>query len=316
MSRFWWLLLAALPAAAHVVSMSNGDITIEGARAHYVLHMPLYEVSHVQSPERSLLQHIRFSSGGQEARLLAPANALRGCRARFGMCGSADYEFSAPVQQLDVECTFPSITVPNHVHLLRAQMGAKQDQGIFDLTFTRTTLRFRPPTAAEIAMMQSGAGFVRALGGVAQILFLIALVLAARGRRELLALAAMFLAGQMAAVFFVPHTAWQPAPRFVEAAAALTVAYLAVEVLLLPQAGARWLIAGVLGAFHGLYFYLFVQTTGYRPELVLAGAALAELAALTILALLLLRTGVLIHRVGEAALLLCGLFWFVLRLKG
>jgi hypothetical protein len=314
MSRFWWLLLAALPAAAHVVSMSNGDITIEGARAHYVLHMPLYEVSHVQSPERSLLQHIRFSSGGQEARLLRSECAADAAHDSY-VC-SADYEFSAPVEQLDVECTFPSITVPNHVHLLRAQMGAKQDQGIFDLTFTRTTLRFRPPTAAEIAMMQSGAGFVRALGGVAQILFLIALVLAARGRRELLALAAMFLAGQMAAVFIVPHTAWQPAPRFVEAAAALTVAYLAVEVLLLPQAGARWLIAGVLGAFHGLYFYLFVQTTGYRPELVLAGAALAELAALTILALLLLRTGVLIHRVGEAALLLCGLFWFVLRLKG
>jgi len=165
-------------------------------------------------------------------------------------------------------------------------------------------------------MTQSGAGFVRALGGVAQVLFLIALVLAARGPKELLALAGMFLAGQMAAVFIVPHTAWQPSPRFVEAAAALTVAYLAVEVLVLPQAGARWLVAGILGAFHGLYFLLFVQNTGYRPELVLAGASLAELAALAILALILLRAGPLVHRAGEAALLLSGLFWFALRLKG
>jgi len=45
-------------------------------------------------------------------------------------------------------------------------------------------------------------------------------------------------------------------------------------------------------------------------------AALAEVAALAILALLLLRTGQIIHRAGEAALLLCGLFWFVLRLRG
>ena len=314
MKLFWWLLLAALPAAAHVVSMSTGDIAIDGARGHYVLRMPLYEVSHVQSPERSLLQHIRFFSAGREARLLRSECAADAVHDSY-VC-DADYEFSAPVEQLDVECTFPSITVPNHVHLLRAQMGTKQDQGVFDLTFTRTTLRFRPPTPAEIAMTQSGAGFVRALGGVAQVLFLVALVLAARGPKELLALAAMFLAGQMASVFIVPHTAWQPAPRFVEAAAALTVAYLAVEVLLLPQAGARWLVAGVLGAFHGLYFYLFVQTTGYRPELVLAGAALAELAALAILALLLLRRGTLIHRAGEAALLVCGLFWFVLRLRG
>ncbi len=314
MSCRWWLLLAALPAAAHVVSMSTGDIALDGSRAHYELRMPLYEVSHVQSPDRALLEHIRFFSAGREARMLRSQCAADAARDSY-VC-TADYEFPAPVEQLEVECTFPSITVPNHVHLLRAQMGPKQDQGIFDLTFTRTTLRFRPPTALEVAATQSGAGFVRALGGVAQVLFLIALVLAARGRKELLTLSAMFLAGQMASVFIVPHTAWQPAPRFVEAAAALTVAYLAVEVLLLPQAGARWLVAGVLGAFHGLYFCLFVQNTGFRPELVLAGAALAELAALAILAFLLLRTGALIHRAGEAALLLCGLFWFALRLKG
>jgi hypothetical protein len=310
----WWLLLLAVPAAAHVVSMSSGDIAITGAQAHYDLRMPLYEVAHVQSPERTLLQHIRFFSGGREATLLRSQCAADAPKDSYDC--SADYEFPAPVEQLDVECTFPSITVPNHVHLLRAQLGTKQDQGVFDLTFTRATLRFRPPTAFEIAAVQSGAGFVRALAGVAQVLFLIALVLAARGSRELLALAAMFLAGQALAVFAVPHTAWQPAPRFVEAAAALSVAYLAVEVLLLPKAGARWLVAGVLGIFHGLYFFLFLQTTGYRPELVLAGAALAQLAALALLALILLRAGPRLRQAGEVALLLCGLFWFVRRLLG
>lgn len=308
MNRLWWMLAAVLPAAAHVVSMSTGDINIEGTRAHFVLHMPLYEVSHVKDPEHALLDHIRFSGARMLRSECAPAGDSYVC--------TADYEFPAPVEQLEVECTLPSITVPNHVHLLRAQLGSKQDQGIFDLTFTHTTLRFRPPTPAEIAVTQSGAGFIRALGGIAQVLFLAALAFAARTRKEVLALAGMFLAGQAVSLFLVPHTAWQPAPRFVEAAAALTVAYLAVEVLLLPQAGARWLVAGVLGVFHGLYFLLFVQTTGYRPELVLAGAALAELGALAIFALLLLRAGLLIHRIGEAALLLCGLFWFALRLKG
>ena len=45
----------------------------------------------------------------------------------------------------------------------------------------------------------------------------------------------------------VPRTTWDPAPRFVEAATALTIAYMAVEILALPQAGKRWLIAGALG---------------------------------------------------------------------
>jgi hypothetical protein len=86
----------------------------------------------------------------------------------------------------------------------------------------------------------------------------------------------MFLAGQIAAALVVPRTAWQPPARFVEAAAGLTIAYLAVEILVLPKAGMRWLIVAVLGAFHGLYFELFLRTTGYRALYVLSGAVFAR----------------------------------------
>jgi len=206
------------------------------------------------------------------------------------------------------------------VHLLRAEMAGKQDQGIFDFSFTRATLRFRPPTPVETAAMEGGAGFIRALGGLVQLLFLAALVLAARSRAELLALTAMFLAGQIASVVAMPYTGWQPAARFVEAAAALTVAYLAVEILLLPQAGARWLVAGVLGGFHGLYFHLFLQTSGYRPGFVLAGAAAAEIIAIAIFALVFSRVSRVARalrpvQVSASALLVFGMVWFVLRLR-
>jgi hypothetical protein len=207
------------------------------------------------------------------------------------------------------------------VHLLRAQLNGKQDQGLFDISFTHATLLFRPPTAAEIAVTQAGAGAMRALGGVVQLLFLAALVVAARSRRELLALTGMFLAGQLVAVLVMPHFAWQPAPRFVEAAAALTVAYLAVEILLLPQAGSRWAIAGVLGVFHGLFFHIFLQTTGYSILYVSCGAAVAQLAAIAILALLFspvarVAKAVRAVQVSAGALLLFGLAWFALRLRG
>jgi len=203
---------------------------------------------------------------------------------------------------------------------LRAAMDGKQDQAIFDLSFSRATLRFRPPTPVEVAVTETGAGFVRAWGGPVQILFLAALVLAGRSRKELLALTAMFLAGQLASVLLLPHIGWQPAPRFVEAAAALTVAYLAVEILLLPQAGARWVIAAFLGAFHGLYFHLFLRTTGYRPGYVLAGAAVAELIAIAVLALLfsqITRVARVLRpvQVSASALLVFGMVWFFLRLK-
>jgi len=311
------LSLAVMPLWAHVMSMSSGDLTVEGAHARYELRMPLYEIAHAQNPEQALLDHIRFAGAGRDASLVA-----KNCRADpardLYLC-SAEYLFAAPVESVEVQCTFYAVTVPNHVHLLRAEMSGKRDEGVFDLTFTHTTLRFRPPTQAEIVVTQSGAGVVRALSGLVQILFLAALVLAARNGRELLQLSAMFLAGQVACVLIMPHTTWQPAPRFVEAAAALTVAYLAVEILLLPQAGARWLVAGVLGGFHGLYFHLFLQTTGYAPGLVLAGAALAEIVMIAVLALAFSRVGRLARAlrpvpVAAVGLLIFGLVWFAMRL--
>jgi hypothetical protein len=319
MTRLFWLAFAALPAWSHVMSMSSGDLTIEGTRGRFELRMPLYEIVHVPQPERTLLEHIRFSSGGRPARLVA-----RNCHADVAedryLC-TAEYEFAEPVDNLEVECTFASITVPNHVHMLRATMGDKHDQGFFDRGLTRATLRFHPPTAVETAITEAGAGFLRALAGPVQILFLAALALAARSRKELRSLVGMFLLGQVAAALMVPASHWQPAARFVEAAAALTVAYLAVEILLLPQAGNRWLVAGALGVFHGLYFVLFLQTSGYQAGWVLAGAAVADAAVTVLLALLFSR----IERVARAlrpvqvaasALLVFGVVWFAMRLKG
>ena len=104
MTRRFWMALAALPAWAHVVSMSSGELTIDGARAHYQLRMPLYEVTHVARPETALLEHVRFSG----ARLLSS-----NCRAESGrdayIC-DAEYDFGGPPDRIDAECTLASIT--------------------------------------------------------------------------------------------------------------------------------------------------------------------------------------------------------------
>jgi len=310
--RPWFFVLLAPAAFAHVVSMSNGDLTIDGAQARFELRMPMYEVAHVASPEQALLDHIRFAGARLLTKSCAPEGETYVCRAEYG--------FAGPVEQLDVECTLAAITVPNHVHLLRAKMGEKHDQGIFDLSFTHATLRFRPPTPLETAMEEGGAGFMRALGGPVQILFLAALALASRSRREWLALLGMFLAGQWISVIAVPHMGWQPAPRFVEAAAALTVAYLAVEILLLPNAGSRWLIAGVLGIFHGLYFHLFLQSSEFHALPVLTGAALAEVVVFAFLGLAFSRIARFTKalrpvQVSASILLVFGMAWFLLRLR-
>jgi hypothetical protein len=311
-------MLLAAPAFAHVMSMSTGDLKIDGRNAHYGLRMPLYEMSHVANAEQTLLDHIQFSSAGGAAKLIQKNCAEDQAQAVY-FC-TADYEFPEPVDKLDVECTFHAVTVPNHVHLLRAVMGERRDQAIFDLSFAKATLRFRPPTPAEIVITESGAGVMRAIGSIVPVLFLASLVLAARSRAELAAIAGMFIAGQIASALVVGRTSWQPAPRFVEAATALTLAYLAVEILLLPRAGGRWAIAGLLGAFHGLYFLLFFQSTGYAPGYVLLGATLAQLALIALFALIFSRIGHFAAalrpvQVSASALLVVGMVWFFLRLR-
>ena len=312
------LLVCALPATAHVVSMSTGEARLNGARLDYELRMPLYEVAHIRTPEPELFGAIRFIGSGRDARLLQ--HSCREDGANLVCTGL--YLFEREVEQFDVECRFSSITVPNHVHLLRAVHGQKTDQAAFDGSFPTATIRFRPPTAWETAIHDASAGFWRAVAGVAQILFLGAMVLAGRSRRELASLIAMFVAGQALTVTAQLSTRMAVSPRFIEAATALTIAYLAVEILLLPAAGQRWLVVGVLGVLHGMYFDMLLSTGDYSRVSYLAGAFLAEVTLSVILwgvvraaASLPMARSSIIPRVFASLLLLTGFSWFLLRLR-
>ena len=312
-----YLLFSTGLAQAHVISMSNGEVTVRGDHLDFVLSVPMYEKQpHTPHPDRDLLGLVRFSSRGESARLIQ-----KSCHEDAGnyIC-AAEYSFSRPVDRLDVDCTLYQVTVPNHVHLLRAENAGKHDQAIFDYSFTQATLRFHPPTAFEIAVQQGFEGMLRAVAGPVQLLFLAALVLAARGRRELLLLAVMFLAGEIATALIAGVLRWQPPVRFVEAAMALSIAYLSVEILFLPEAGMRWLIAGILGGFHGLSLYLVLAASGFHPAYVLGGAAISELAVIAALGLMLwsLRRRWVITRLAQvsASLLLAfGMAWFFLRMR-
>jgi len=315
MKKLVWLLLS-LPLGAHMVSMSTGELKVAGNRAHYELFMPMYEVAHVNDPGKTLLQHIRFKSGGAWGKA-----SNESCREDQGtyIC-AADYDFPAPVEEIEAECTFATVTVPNHVHLLHAYLGDKTDQAVFDLSFTDAQIRFRPPTPVEIAFEQLAAGFMRAAGGLAPLLFLAALVLAARNWRELAALTGAFLIAETLACLLAPRITIPLSPRFIEAAAALTIAYLAFEIVLLPHSSFRWLVVGVLGLFHGAYFSIFLAESGYNTATFLAGVAIAELLLIGVLSVIITRLARFawmrrVVPVAASLLLTVGVVWFFLRLR-
>jgi len=293
------LLWLAPFAGAHVVSMSTGELRVDGPTAVYELRMPMYEVAHVSNPQTELLNHIRFDGARRTSASCHEEEGMYVCR--------GVYEFPGLVDRLDVECTFYQITVPNHVHLLRAIQGPNSDQAVFDQSFPRAEVRFRPPSRAEVVLRELAAGIWRAVASPAGLLFLLSLVIAARSAREALLLIAMFLAGECAVRPVATRIPWPLSPRFIEAAMALTVAYLAVEILTLPDAGKRWAVVLALGLFHGLYFAGF--PLGY-----LAGAAAVQavLAALLLLAARWSTTAM--RRASAWGLLLAGLGWFTARL--
>src|SRR5207249_9821698 len=98
--------------------------------------------------------------------------------------------------RLDVECTFYQITVPNHVHLLRAIQGPNSDQAVFDQSFPRAEVRFRPPSRAEVVLRELAAGIWRAVASPAGLLFLLSLVIAELSAGDALLLIAVCRAGE------------------------------------------------------------------------------------------------------------------------
>lgn len=315
------LAVWVMPVWAHVVSMSSGDLTVTGNRATYELRMPMYEIQHVAGPEKTLLDNIRFASNGEPGRVVSKTCAEDQADGSF-KCSVA-YEWSKPVEEVEVVCTFSQVTVPNHVHLIRAVKGEKTDQAVFDFSNLKTVIKFRPPTAFELWATAMGSGFARAFSSAAAVLFLGCLALAARNRRELIWITIAFLAGEILSAVIVPMTSWNPAPRFVDAALALTIAYMAVEILSLPTAGQRWIVAGVLGGFHGLSYALYLTGTGYDPLPALSGMLLANVLLIAAFAFLLGRIwrglsniAPLANRIAATALLMVGLVWFYQRLRG
>lgn len=290
---------ATAPLWAHVVSMSSGELNVNGTAGVYELRMPMYEVAHVTNPETALLDHIHFEGARRTSGQCHQEEATYICR--------ATYEFSGPIDRLKVECSFYQITVPNHIHMLYAVQGPNSDQRVFDQSFPSAEVRFRPPSRLEVVTRETATGMWRAVSSPTGVLFLLSLVIASRTGYEALLLAAMFLAGEWAARPLAPQIPWVLPPRFIEAAMALTVVYLAVEILMLPEAGKRWAVVLALGLFHGLYFAGF-------PATYLAGAAGAQLILIAALALAARKIPSVWRQRPAWVVLAAGLGWFGFRL--
>jgi hypothetical protein len=253
----------------------------------------------VADPAKALLDRIQFGDGHRTRASCQDDDGTYVCH--------AEYEFPGlHPNALDVECSLFQVTVPNHVHLLTAVQGPNSDQLVFDHNLTEGEVRFRPPSRAEVIARETTRGAGRAFRNLAGLLFLAALALAARTKGEAVLLVAVFFAAEWLARIIGPRIPLAFTARFFEAALALTVAYLAVEILLLPEGRMRWTIVGLLGLFHGLSLAAF-------PALYQVGATVAQAIVVVPLAAGGLRLPKPAARAAVIVLLGAAIVWFGFR---
>ncbi|MEO8100782.1 MAG: HupE/UreJ family protein [Acidobacteriota bacterium] len=265
------LLICALASAAHahVVSMSTGELRVTGKTATYELRMPAFEIPGLSNPEVSLLNEVRFGDARRTSSECKSYGDSLVCR--------ATYEFPQPIpDKVEVQCTLYRVTVPNHIHMLYAVQGENGDQKVFDQSKSVLEMRFHPPSVLESLARDGSAGALLLLRSVAGLLFLAVLALAARTTREAILLTAAFLVSEWLVRPAAPFLPLSMPPEFLEAVMALTVVYMAGELILLPAGRARWVIVPLLGLVHGLPFAAF-------PPLYLGGASATQALLLAVL---------------------------------
>ena len=251
--------------------MSSGELHVDGRTATYELRIP-----DVRSRARD--QSRNSAARSSEVRRRAPdfLNVPEEQRRNLHLPRRLRIRPAWCPDKIEVECTLFQVTVPNHVHLLYAVQGPNSDQEVFDQSFRQAEVRFHPPSRAELIAKDAAAGIARLFKSVSGLLFLAVLVLAARNTREVGILTIAFLAGEWLARPSSPRIPMSFSPEFLEAVLALTVAYLAAEIVFLPDSQARWAVVPVLGVAHGLAFAAF-------PASYLTAASITQAILLSVL---------------------------------
>ena len=305
--------LCALPGAAHFLSVSRGSLRVAGTEAIYEIRLPLADLPADDAGRRASLDALELEAdgvGGQRVKADCRAESPKA----LYIC-EATYRFPAPPPKLTVRCNFPAAISPHHVHILESGQGQAARQTIFDIVSREAEIRFTPPTRWELIRSQGAAGIRRIASSPESLLFVLALALAGRRRRESVECAGAFLAAQGVVAVLGWSFGWNLPARFLEAAAALSVAYLAAEMLFLPAAGRRWLVCAGIGCFHGLFLAAFLDLSDMQPGYFLAGALGCEALLLAPLGVLRRKTvGTGVERLIALLLLVCGIGWFGLRL--
>jgi hypothetical protein len=332
--------------AAHALSVSYAQVVIGDRRVDAVIRLPLDDVDLLLRLDRDLdgavspaeieaaggvlrgylVKHVHVRADGTP--LQASVNRLATWKdPNRVLYLEADLSFAAtqPIHTVAIDSDFLTELYPAHKTLGGLQIAGRHEQFVFE-----------PHRAYEGHVAASSAwatlySFVR-LGvehiftGYDHILFLFGLLLVGTGLRNLVAVVTSFTVAHSTTLALATLGVVQPVPWTIEAAIALSIAYIGIENLLVPTPRYRWKITLLFGLVHGFGFAnvlreMHLARTGLAMSLFVfnAGVEIGQIAIVSLMypvLQLLARTPyrLPVTRVASVVIVVVGLFWFYQRI--
>jgi hypothetical protein len=347
------LLISARASQAHQSSVAYLTLAPAGHEVHVtvaVSNVDLYEAVGVAkdravSRAETLAAHARVLD--YVAARLHVRNAGADCPPRprelalqdksdgFFAVAAIDYECKRTAAQLSIEYDLFFDLDPMHQGLARVQLPGEPERQHMFRGASRSLDLERPLTLVDNLRDYLVLGMEHIFTGYDHIAFLFGLLLVAaarglrRGLRYVLAIVTAFTVAHSVTLIAAGLGWVRLSPRLVEPAIALSIAYVAVENLVVPEPRGRWLLTFGFGLVHGFGFASVLAEIGLPPRGVVpsllsfnVGVELGQLVVVGAVAPLLLwlvpRFGqaARVRRIGSVVLLGLSTLWFFERVSG
>jgi hypothetical protein len=347
------VMLLAGSAAAHSSSLAYVEIAVAGHDARVTLQLADRDLAPAigSAKERpvsraealaardALLEyaagHVHVRNGEADCPPVSRALSIADKADGFFAVTDVDYRCKRTAADLTVEYDLFFDLDPMHQGLARITLpGQPERQHVFRGA-ARSLRLDRPVTLVDHLRDYLVLGMEHIFGGYDHLSFLLGLMLVAaarglrRGARYTLGIVTAFTVAHSVTLICAGLNLVRLPAHIVEPAIALSIAYVAVENLVVAEPRRRWLLTFGFGLVHGFGFASVLQEIGLPPSGVIpslvsfnVGVELGQLCVVAAVAPLLLwvvpRLGLAtrVRVAGSVILLLLSTFWFFERVLG
>jgi len=259
---------------AHTTSISYSEINIRERTVQLRLRLNLYEVNFAAQLDGNsdrvlsesevnssfpkwadrLFDNIQIDGQGHPGR--ATLDSFTFVPDTGALECLASYSFPQLLEDVHFRVTLHNLTDSGHLNLALIQYDSRQEQRFFNLENSETRVGLRRDPAGILKRWGRWLfiGGSRVIGSYDCLGFLFGLLLVNRGLRCQKRSSLAFLLAQMVAFTVGAFNLAVLPQRFLGSAIALSMAYIAIENLLIKEASNRWLIALFFGVIFGFSF--------------------------------------------------------------